>query len=75
MNKYTPEQVETLATFMMRWAEADVKANEGSHYKHYQFNQLRLGELVTDFTQDQKQFIQSQLDEAYCNIGYANVLG
>ena len=73
--KYTPEQLETLATFMMRWVEANIKVNEGSHYKHYQFPNARLKELVTDFTQEQKQFIQSTLEEARGVIGYTNILG
>ena len=72
--KYTDEQITTLTTFMERWTEADAKVNEGNYYQNYQFNTARLNEIVTDFTQGQKEFIQSILDDARCVIGYINIL-
>ena len=72
-NKYTPEQVQTLNTFNERWDRANRQANVGSYYQNYQISNSQLYTLVEDFTLEQKEFIQSTLDDARCNIGYASV--
>ena len=70
----TDEQAQTLITFMDRWEAANREVNGDSYYQNYQISNNSLVNLVQNFTLDQKKFIQSQLDEARCNIGYANVL-
>jgi hypothetical protein len=74
LNNMTPDQVQTLATFMERWNEADNKANGDSHYKHFMAGLPAIRECVADFTSKQKQFIQKCLDDAYPNIPKINIL-
>lgn len=70
----TKEQLETLATFMERWNEADRKANDGSYYQNYMAGHTAIRECVSDFTDEQKQFIQDCLDDAIPNIPKINIL-
>jgi hypothetical protein len=74
LDKMTSDQVQTLATFMERWNEADRKVNGDSHYKHFMAGLPAIRECVADFTSEQKQFIQECLDDAYPNIPKINIL-
>lgn len=70
----TKEQLETLATFMERWNEADRKTNNGSYYQNYMAGLPAIRECISDFTDEQKQFIQDCLDDAMPNIPKINIL-
>jgi hypothetical protein len=74
LKNITPEQVQTLATFMERWDEANNKANDYSYYRSFQAGPLAIKECVVDFTEEQKQFIQDCLDDAIPAIPKINVL-
>ena len=74
LDKMTPDQVQTLATFMERWNEADRKANGDNYYQNYMAGLPAIRECVSDFTDKQKQFIQECLDDAYPNIPKINIL-
>lgn len=55
-------QIQTLATFMNRWKAANNKLNKGRYYPVYELHPSRLRELVNDFTNEQKQYIESVLN-------------
>jgi hypothetical protein len=74
LNNMTPEQVETLSTFMIRWNEADRKVNKGSYYQNFMAGLPAIRECVADFTYEQKQFIQECLDDAIPAIPKINIL-
>lgn len=74
LNTMTPEQVETLSTFMTRWNEADKRANGDSYYQNFMAGLPAIRECVADFTDEQKQFIQECLDDAIPAIGKINIL-
>ena len=74
LNNMTPDQVQTLATFMERWNEADRKVNGDSYYQNYIAGLPAIRECVADFTSEQKQFIQECLDDAVPAIPKINIL-
>ena len=74
LNNISQEQIETLVKFLDRWREADEKANEGRYYKAFQAGPLAIKECVSDFTNEQKQFIQECLDDAIPVIPKINIL-
>jgi hypothetical protein len=74
LNNMTPEQVETLSTFMTRWNEADRRVNGDSYYQNYMAGLPAIRECVSDFTDEQKQFIQECLDDAIPAIPKINLI-
>ena len=70
----TEEQLQTLGIFQERWTAADKKANGDSYYQNYQAGHTAIKECVSDFTDEQKQFIQATLDNAIPNIPKINIL-
>ena len=60
--------------FNQRWEDENKKLNEGLPYPLYELHLSNLFKLAEDFTKEEKQFIQSKLDEARPTIGHVNIM-
>ena len=68
------KHINALALFMDRWEAANAKLNEGLHYPIYELHPSRLRELVKDFTEKEKHFVQSSLNDSIPNIGHISII-
>lgn len=66
------EQLNTISEFMTRWSTATKELNRGK-YSHFEFPTYRLHELVEDFSKEQTEYVQEQLDQAEAVIGKVNL--
>ena len=68
------KNISALALFMQRWEDENKKLNEGLPFPIYELHLGNLFKLAEDFTKEEKQFIQSKLDEARPTIGHVNIM-